>query len=439
MTTQDNKTLQQFIQRQKLMNNPLALDPMAQHIVLNKAAGPLLSTDFFTTTYGQKVWNSLNDQTTFFNLLRKVPWGDTTGWRIRTGRNLSTRAIGEECEIPAAQKSVFQNVFSEPRVVLTPFGVTLKAQFLGRLQGGIGDVMAIEQENAKTDHIKWINQALLASSHGVVTTAGASGAAVVRPAGFLKPGDVFRSTTGSGVQLGTVTSHDPITGAIAYTGAAALVLGNAVTVASRLGPTALDDIVEEDGRTMAGANSSGVDVYNLTTRTAGTYAAATVFDNDGTLRDLSTNLLDAAIRAVRDRGGEPDLILTGPDQIDKLSSLLAGQQRFLDTGEFRVKIGTEQTLPGTKAGFSVATYKGIPLFPDADIARSYNAAGALGGSKIYVLDTRFLEIGVGAMTQYNEDTGYNAVLCVNGFFLTMLELRCFDITKQAKIEDLNAY
>lgn len=439
LMSNDKRTLQQFIQRQKLMNNPLALDPMAQHIVVNKAAGPLLSTDFFTTTYGKKVWDALNNQTRFWNLLRKVPWGDRTGWRIRTGRNLSTTAIDEDCTIPAVMKSTFQTVYSEPRIIITPFGVTLKAQFLGRLEGGLGDVLAIEQENSKTDHLKWINQALLSGAHGVVTTAGASGVAVVRPAGFLRPGDTFQTTTGSGMQTGTVVSHNATTGVLAFTGTANLVDGNAVTVASRLGPTSLDDIVEEDGRTMAGANSTGVDVYNLTSRPSMSFAAATVLDNDGVLRDLSTNLIDQAIRAVRDRGGEPDLILTGSDMLDKLSSLLAGQQRFLDQGEFRVKFGDETTLPGTKAGFQVATYKGIPVFPEPDIARSYTEPGALGGSKVYVLDSRYLEIAVAAMTQYQEDSGYTAVLCINGFFTTMFELRCYDMTKQAKIEDLNAF
>ena len=34
----------------------------------------LQATDVFTATYGRKVWDALNNQTRFWNILRKVQW-----------------------------------------------------------------------------------------------------------------------------------------------------------------------------------------------------------------------------------------------------------------------------------------------------------------------------------------------------------------------------
>lgn len=437
MARQDIRTLKSYLDRQKLLTNSGNFDSLSQHILLRKSDQPLLTVDFFTTVYGAKVWDALNNQTRFWNALRKVPWGQTTGWRSRAGRIRTTRAIPDGGDIPDIGKSRFEKIESEPRTIVTPFGVSVKAQFMGNLQGGIGDVLAIEQTNAEVDHLKFINESLVAASHGVVDVSGASGVAIVMPTNFLKPGDRFRVTTSAGAETGTVTYQDTVTGVLTWAGTAGtLVAGNAVSVWGREGVTSLDDIIEQDGRLLPGANAHNVRAYNLTSRAAGTFGAGLVIDNDGVPRALSTSLLDLAIRRVRDAGGEPDLILTGSDQVDKVAQLLNSQQQFTGTDTFRVKVGDELTLPGTNAGFQVATYKGIPLFHDPDVAKTVAANGNVGGSNIYVLDTRSLEIAVAMMTQYAEDRTYRDTLSVNALYYSMIELRALDIGKQVKITDL---
>jgi len=437
-------TLQKFLESQALLNGPEMLDPMVQYALFRKTDTPLLGSDFFVTTYGAKVWDTLNNQTRFWNLIRKVPWGARTGWRNRASRTGSTGAIAETGAIGDYKKSTYQEIFSEPRSIVTPFSVTAKAQFLGGLEGGIGDALATEQEGARKDHVKWINEALLKGAHVVVTTAGASGTAAAMPKTALLPGDRVYGTGAGGADTYTITLQNITTGVVTFVADGAggnWVDGNEMVIVARLGPTSLDDVVEEDGRTFAGANSASVDVYNLTTRTAGGYAAAgAVLDNNGTLRDVSLPLLDEAIRKARDRGAEPDLILTGTDQLDNIASLLEAQHRYMGEGEFTVKMGDEVTLPGFKGGFTLATYKGIPIFPDIDCPFCYQEDGTLGGSKLYVLDTRFIEIAVATMTQYLESRDYiaNDTLAIKSLFWTMFELRCNDITKQTKIEDLNA-
>lgn len=438
-------TLQKFIDSGAGAYGVSQYDPFREHAIIAQANGPLLTTDFFTTVYGAKVWDTLNNQVKLWNMLRKVPWGPRTGWRNRSGRHTSSQGLAEDGTLPTPSKMILQQISSLPRSVVTPFSVTVLAQFVSGLEGGIGDALATEQDMAETDHVKWINQATAAGAHGVTTTGGATGVAVVDLPGIFKPGDTIAANF-TGVALGaiteeTVVSHDETTGVIAFTGGGSLVAGEAVVVHARQACTSLDDIVEEDGRVLPGGNNDDVLAYDLLTRTPGGHAApAAVLDNDGTLRNITLDLLDEAITAVRDAGGEPDLIYTTNGMVDLVASLMQVNQRYMGSGNFQVKVGAESTLPGTQTGFQVATYKNIPVVGDSDAPLSYTAAGAAGGGKIFVLDTRFIEVAVAAMTQYMESRDYLATgsLAIQSLYWTMFELRCVDITKQAKIEDLNA-
>ena len=218
--------------------------------------------------------------------------------------------------------------------------------------------------------------------------------------------------------------------------------GEIIYVKSRAGFTSLDDIGEQDARVVAGVTvTNGVDVYNQATRAAGGHvAAATVLGNSGTGRNLTLSLLDQAIREVRVNGADPDVILMGYDQFDRLSSLLQAQQRYLDWGEFVVKVGDESTLPGSHAGFQVATYRGIPVIVDPDCQGSFTAADANLGSNVYVMDTRYLELAIAAPTQYidNRDFFQANAFVLRGLFYTIGELRSLRLDAHAKITDLNA-
>ena len=163
--------------------------------------------------------------------------------------------------------------------------------------------------------------------------------------------------------------------------------------------------------------------------------------NAGVERDLSLNLLDTAIQKIRENGGEPKLLLMGHDQYFKLERLLNSQQRYMGQEEYQVGVGSERTFPGTRTGLVLATYMGIPILPDADIARSQTAGtGAQQGSFIYALDTDFLEIAIAQPTQYIENRDYFAAqqLVVRGLLYTMGELRCRNFFTQAKIGNLTA-
>ena len=400
-------------------------------------------SDVFTATYGRKVWDALNNQTRFWNILRKVQWGPTTGWRVRSDRGSNrSRPVTETGALPTVDVSAYEAVDSAPRIIATDFGVSLKSQIMSGLEGGMGDNLAVEQEAAARDHIKELNSELLLRSNGIVTTGGASATAAVLGAGStFRIGDTISDT-------GLSDASKVISGisgnVLTYTGGGNLTDGAIAYAKSRAGLTSIDDIVEEDSRTIAGVtlgSGIGADVYNQTARTAGAWnAAAVVLDNNGTGRNLTLSLLDQAIREVRINGADPDVILMGYDQFDRLSSLLQAQQRYMDWGEFVVKVGDESTLPGSHAGFQVSTYRGIPVIVDPDIQTSYTAADAELGSNVYVLDTRYLELAIAAPTQYidNRDFFQANAFVLRGLFYTIGELRSLRLDAHAKITDLNA-
>ena len=408
------------------------------------------ASQIFNTTYGRKVWQALNNQTRFFNAVPRVVWGNTAGWRVRSDRGSGrSRPVTETGSLPTVDVSNIETISSLPRIVSTTFGASVKSVFTAQLEGGIGDVLAMENENSQLDHIKEINEELLAGS-AFITSAGSTTAFTV-PAGVahhFKIGDAvsmndvggnFDRTGGS-----VVSAVDTGTGVITVATGTTFADGDLATIYSRAGFTSIDDIVAEDAMVVGGVSGgANVRAYDLTQagRAAGGWnAAASVQLNSGTGRALSLTHLDTAIQKIRENGGEPKLILLGHDQYFTLERLLNSNQRYMGQEEYQVGVGSERTFPGTRTGLVLATYQGIPILPDADVPKSVASNDAVLGSNIYVLDTDYLEIAVAQPTQYVENRDYFAAnaLVVRGLLYTMGEMRCKNIWVQAKIGDLNA-
>ena len=408
----------------------------------------------FTSTFGRKVWQSLNNQTRFFNAIPRTVFGNTVGWRVRTDRGTQrSRPITETGSLPDIDVSNLETISSLPKIVSTSFGASVKAMYTAQLEGGVGDVLALENENAQLDHIKEMNQELLLpNSVGNISVGSGATDANVTSGSDLRIGDTVMlvdagSSTALTPAITAISSNDITTGTLSGTPAA--LSGGAVvdglSVQTRAGLTSIDDIVAVNNDATVG--NAGIKrfagAYDLTTanRTSGTFgAAATVKGNSGVGRDLSLNLLDDCIQSIRTNGGEPKLILMGHDQYFKLERLLNSQQRYMGQEEYQVGVGSEKTFPGTRTGLVLATYQGIPILPDADTTKSETTAGAKLGSNVYVLDTDYLEIAVAQPTQYIENRDYFAAdaLVVRGLLYTMAEFRAYRFDVQGAVLDLNS-
>ena len=418
---------------------------------ITSAGDTTIASDFFTNTFGAKVWDSLNSQTRFFNLIRKVAWGNTTGWRIRSGRNQSTRGIGETAALPTIDTPDLQSVHVQPSFIVTSMGVSALAQFLATLEGGLGDALAVAQEAAEVDHLKKLNQMLLAPSEIRVASVAGTVATLVDGGGeYVSEGDTFYESGHEGaanyLTVGDITGDGVDVPAANREGAAVIAADTIWYARSRAGFISLADVVNQKGRTVNGvALTNGARYGSLAVdgRTAGGWDAAGMINgNGGTLRHLTTGHLDRVIQQIRINGFQPDLLLTGVEQEVRLGTILQANQHFIGESTFQVKQGGEATLPGYETGFEVATYKKIPLFTDPDCTPVWTlAAGDDGkrGTDVFVLDTRYLEVPVLFTTQYMESRDYihNNLLGIKAIFLTAANMRALNFKAQGRVTDLS--
>ena len=413
---------------------------------LKKQTYLTVDSSTFAQTYGRKIWDALNNRTVFYNAVKKVPWGPTAGWVQRTDRGSGRmRPVTETGTIPTIDVSNYIGIYVLPKIVAADFGVPIKSIVVNTLEGGMGDILAAEMQATERDFVKGINKELLAGSAALLSGGGTTSYVTnsTWADNSVSVGDTwyYWDTTQGAVEetqggLVSAVSSGTITVSTLDTAAAD---GDVAYVHSRAGFTSIDDICMEDAATVGGAQAYA-NVYNLTTRTAATYAAgASVSYNSGVGRDLSLELIDNTVEAIRTNGGEPKLITTGWDQYFNMERLLNAQQRYMGQEMYQVGVGDERTLPGTRTGLVLSTYMGIPILPDADTAKSVNTSDVQLGSNVYVLDTDYLEVAVAMPTQYIENRDFFAAnaLVVRGLMYMMGELRCTRIDCQAKISDLN--
>ena len=413
---------------------------------LQKQTYLTVASTTFAQTYGRKIWDALNNRTVFYNAIPKVPWGNTAGWVLRTDRGSGRfRPVTETGALPTVDVSNYVGVYVLPKIVAADFGVPIRSIVVNTLEGGMGDVLAAELQATERDFVKGINQQLMAGS-AVLCSTGATTNFTTNTAwatASVSVGDTwyYWDTTAGAVEETQGGLVSAVASGVCTVSAydTAVADGDVAYVHARAGFTSIDDICMEDAATVGGAQA-WADVYNLTTRTAATYAAgASVSYNSGVGRDLSLELIDNAIQAVRNNGGEPKLIVCGWDQYFNLERLLNAQQRYMGQETYQVGVGSEKTLPGTRVGMVLSTYKGIPVLPDPDTATSVNTSDVRLGSNVYVLDTDYLEMAVAMPTQYVENRDYFAAnaLVVRGLMYMMGELRCTRVDCQSKIGDLN--
>lgn len=343
---------------------------------LQKADSPVLSTTtgVYNPIYGAKIWSQLNQEQNVFALLPKIVW-DKSGWRVITTRAAASGGgVGENATLPDTIKPTFKEISTKPKIVAHTFNASEMETFLGTKDDGLGDVMKVMREEMGKHHAEMINKMLLSD-------------------------------------VDTITTRD-------------LDVESIDRVCSSLS--------EESGCLTAG----DADIYGIDRSDAdNSWADAYVDHNSGTARTLTIDLIDTAIENIRTNGGNPKVIVTGYDTITRIQQSLQAQQRFMGRENVVPTYGGIKGIPGTEAGFNVATYQGIPIIPSKDVKKDTL-------SRIYILDTDYLAFKVAYPTMYFESGmskkdpfGIN-YLGDEGLFRTMGELLCMRFNTQGKIRDL---
>ena len=470
--------ISQSLRGNTVLNNVFGADFIQKQIANGTFLG--VQTDFdnitgdiFTTTFGRKIWQALNNQTRFFNAINRVEWGNVAGWRVRTDRgNRRSAPITEAGNLPRIDVGNIETVYAFPKIIGSMFGVSTFSTFMSQLEGGAGDILAGELTHCETDHMKTINQMLMSSSAIYVKDVGAGGSGDGRASNgdsldgvrYLTVDQSFANHFWASDEVRwydvSATTHLPATATDSITvldvtyeddGDArvwmntsvdpGIAAGDVVYTYGRAGMQSLDDILTPYNATFAGEVTQ-VRAYNLnpSQRTVGKWSGpANNPYNSGVGRDLTLPLIDSVFMNIRNRGGEPRLIVCGHDQYYRLVHLLQAQQRYVGYEEYQVGVGNEKTFPGTRGGMHLATYQGIPVLPDPDTPHSTDSSGNDLGSNIYVLDTDVWDIGVARPTTYIENRDYiNAGgLVVRGLFYTMMEARCRNIWVNGALKDMN--
>tara|TARA_R110002153_G_scaffold35308_3_gene105056 strand:+ start:11611 stop:12765 length:1155 start_codon:yes stop_codon:yes gene_type:complete len=352
---------------------------------LLKADSPLMSstTGTYQAIFGRKVWSQLNQEFNAFSILPKKPW-EKSGWRVVTGKPDEAHGVPENGVLPDSTKPTFEEVSTKPKTIASKFDLSETAMFLADKDDGLGDARAVIKMEMSKSHAESINKMLL---RDVNTVAGNSFESIDR----------------------AVSSSFVETNAFADISAA--------TVHNQ---------------------------YSLTRDSTGG-AAREWYDSNvdagavGAERPLTLNILDGMFRKVWERGGQPKVLLTGYDTVEKIQQLLQPQQRFTEMKRVTPSVNGVQGVPGMEGGFVVATYNGVPIIPSKDVHEDNG-----GLSRIYFLDTDYTYFCTAKPTLYHESGietgdpfGINRLGQV-GLFHTMGELWQLFYGAHGKVRDLSA-
>ena len=147
------------------------------------------------------------------------------------------------------------------------------------------------------------------------------------------------------------------------------------------------------------SNTGYGDIYGIDRHTAASWADSVVDHNNGTLRNLTLEMLDDAFNSVWEAGGSPKVILTGYKTKQVLGQLLESNRRFqMPTQYVTPTYNGVKSVPGAEGAFQVATYNGVPIIA----SRHVNTDGTGSLPRIYLLDTDYLEFRVLRPTMYYE-------------------------------------
>ena len=409
--------------------------------------------DLYNVLYGQKVWSMLNQEVNPLAMLAKRPY-TSSGWRVLksrpiggSGSQFATGANAVTANITSANAATpradtiggvpenavigsdfhalapeYTKLYVSPKTIAHLFEFSELGMELAAIDDGVGDIRAIVREDMGKLHAEVQSKMLVMplEKYSENNTTGieknytsllkiVSSAAEIAQ---MADDDVFyhnQTNNGTAAQLADATS----------------IFGTERTVT---------------------VNTSGGSGNYTYTGVASFLDAEVDFGanyTSGGCRVLTLSLLNDMIRRIRQNGGNPKVIITGYDTIQKIADLLQSQERFMDRKEVVPTHNGVRGVKGQEVGFRVATYYDIPIIPAKDMP-STGKSTSNRLSDILILDTDHLWLSVMKPTQYFEDgiTSGNPFgvgkLGNQGMYRTMGETCCSFFKGQGKITNLKS-
>jgi len=194
----------------------------------------------------------------------------------------------------------------------------------------------------------------------------------------------------------------------------------------------LDRVCSSQSEEAALLTAGDADIYGFD-RSASTAYDAYVNHNSGTDRALSESMLRTGIDSIEEASGaRPNVIITGFDTARDIDALVNTQTRYV-TERVSINVGDAgiKTAAGNDAGLRVAAFDSIPIIRDKDVTKDTK-------SRVYLLNTEYLYVGVKQPVQYYETQDFfvAGTLGKKGMYYMAAELVCTRFNAQGKIRDL---
>lgn len=203
----------------------------------------------------------------------------------------------------------------------------------------------------------------------------------------------------------------------------------------------LDQLIS-DGSEVANTSVSSADVqvYGFD-RSSNEFESNVLHGTGGDNRVFTINLLDDAIRAVKNASGKNPVqddnyfFLTNHDTYQRIEEEVGGKER-LEAQRASVGMNGVQTNDGDDVGITVNSYKSIPIFESQDVPTD-------GIGRVYLVDSSTLFMKTLLPTQFystgtevNEDPYSIDRLGNEGLYVTIGETTIVSPDAHAKVRDL---
>ena len=409
--------------------------------------------DLYNVLYGQKVWSMLNQEVNPLAMLAKRPY-TSSGWRVlksrpiggsgsefATGANaVSANMNSNDAATPRAdtiggvpENAVigtdmvalapeYTKLYVSPKTIAHLFEFSELGMELAAIDDGVGDIRAIVREDMGKLHAEVQSKMLVMPLEKYSEN---------NTTGIEKNYTSLLKIVSSAAEIAQMADDDVFYHNQTNNGTAAQLAD-----ATRIFGTE---------RTVTVNTSGGSGGYTYTGVASFLDAEVDFGANytSGGCRVLTLSLLNDMIRRIRQNGGNPKVIITGYDTIQKIADLLQSQERFMDRKEVVPTHNGVRGVKGQEVGFRVATYYDIPIIPAKDMP-STGKSTTNRLSDILILDTDHLWLSVMKPTQYFEDgiTSGNPFgvgkLGNQGMYRTMGETCCSFFKGQGKITNLKS-
>jgi len=409
--------------------------------------------DLYNVLYGQKVWSMLNQEVNPLAMLAKRPY-TSSGWRVlksrpiggsgsefATGANaVSANMNSNDAATPRAdtiggvpENAVigtdmvalapeYTKLYVSPKTIAHLFEFSELGMELAAIDDGVGDIRAIVREDMGKLHAE-VQSKMLVMPLEKYSENGTTG--------IEKNYTSLLKIVSSAAEIAQMADDDVFYHNQTNNGTAAQ-LADATSIFGT-------------ERTVTVNTSGGSGNYTYTGVASFLDAEVDFGANytSGGCRVLTLSLLNDMIRRIRQNGGNPKVIITGYDTIQKIADLLQSQERFMDRKEVVPTHNGVRGVKGQEVGFRVATYYDIPIIPAKDMP-STGKSTTNRLSDILILDTDHLWLSVMKPTQYFEDgiTSGNPFgvgkLGNQGMYRTMGETCCSFFKGQGKITNLKS-